>query len=164
MRKIIASMLILVGFVHGASEVKVESEKRFVTDVEVRGLCKQLVTKLPDQPWTGLVAITRGGLVPTANISHILKIRRIEALNIVSYTDDKEQTQLQFLNEPPLGDGAGWLFVDELTDTGTSFKLAKEKYPNGIFVALFAKEKGKEFVDYYVEEANVWLVFPWEKD
>src|SRR5207237_10164302 len=61
-------------------------------------------------PFTGLVAITRGGLVPAAIIARELDLRVIETVCIASYQDYKLQGGLKLLKtisaEVPTADGA----------------------------------------------------------
>ena len=72
------------------------------------------------QPFAGIVAVTRGGLVPAAVVARELDIRLIDSLCIASY-DDRRQGELEILKAPQ-GDGAGWLVVDDLVDTGGTAK------------------------------------------
>lgn len=141
--------------------------KRYVTWEEISTLSEAVAKKLPANQWKGILAITRGGLAPALYLSHHMGIRRLEAINITSYTDEKKQTTLQFLNAPLLEDGGkDWLVVDELSDSGETIKKMREKYPKATYVVLFAKPKGISLVDHYAESVpqTCWLVFHWEKD
>src|ERR1700721_3303003 len=60
-------------------------------------------------PWQGIVAITRGGLVPAAIVARELDIRLVDTICIASY-DDRKQGAITVLKGVP-GDGAGWLIV-----------------------------------------------------
>ncbi|HAX92258.1 MAG TPA: xanthine phosphoribosyltransferase, partial [Rhodospirillaceae bacterium] len=85
---------------------------------------KALAWRLLDKgPWKGLVAITRGGLVPAAIVARELEIRVIETVSVVGYHyDDSNPLQaeeVQVLKAAAnVGDGDGWLVVDDLVDTG----------------------------------------------
>ena len=85
-------------------------------------------------PFDGLVAITRGGLVPAAIIARELNLRIIETVCIASYHDYKNQGGLQVLKTiaPEIakgGDGARILVVDDLVDTGATAKVVREMLP-----------------------------------
>ena len=45
-----------------------------------------------------IIAITRGGLVPSALLSHILDIKKIDTINIWSY-DEKTSKEVSFINK-----------------------------------------------------------------
>lgn len=48
---------------------------------------KALAWRLMERgPWKGMVAITRGGLIPCAIISRELECRLIETVSVVTYT------------------------------------------------------------------------------
>src|SRR5262245_1566406 len=76
-------------------------------------------------PFTALVAITRGGLVPAAIVARELDLRIIATISISSYDANKKQGELKVLKGVAesigrLGaaGGKGVLIVDDLVDTG----------------------------------------------
>ena len=68
--------------------------------------------------WKGMVAITRGGLVPSAIIAREIGVRLIDTFCVESYGDeDDQQTEAEILKVPTLENGGeGWLVVDDLSD------------------------------------------------
>ena len=77
-----------------------------------------------NQTWNGIVAITRGGLVPAAVIARELGIRKIDTISIVSYDEKDRQIQPTVIKSCQIEDhGKGWLIVDDLVDTGTTAKI-----------------------------------------
>src|SRR5687767_8513897 len=54
---------------------------------DAKALAWRLVEK---GPWKGIVAITRGGLIPSAVIARELECRLIEAVSIVTYDEEKK--------------------------------------------------------------------------
>ena len=115
-------------------------------------------------PWTGVVAVTRGGLVPAAIIARELEIRLIDTICIASY-DDKAQGELTILKEVP-GDGAGWLIVDDLVDTGKTAQAVRDILPKAHFATVYAKPAGRPMVDSFVTEVSqdTWILFPWDSE
>ncbi len=121
--------------------------------------------------WKGIIAITRGGLVPAALIARELEIRFIDTICIASYgaggTGGAEQQQgaLTVL-KGVAGDGAGFLLVDDLVDTGRTAQVAKRMLPKAHFATLYAKPAGRPVVDTCVKEfkQNKWIFFPWDID
>ena len=62
-------------------------------------------------PFEGIVAITRGGLVPASIVARELNIRLIDTIGIASY-DHQDQGVDRLLKEADAGDGNGWLIVE----------------------------------------------------
>ncbi|MEY2668786.1 MAG: hypothetical protein RJA59_1424, partial [Pseudomonadota bacterium] len=92
--------------------------------VELHRDARYLSTVLHDLgEWKGIIAITRGGLVPAALVARELDIRVIDTVCVVSYgsndpnVEAKQQGKLQWLKSVD-GDGDGWLLIDDLVDTG----------------------------------------------
>ena len=119
-------------------------------------------------PFTGLVAITRGGLVPAAIIARELELRVIETVCVASYHDYKNQGGLQVLKtiaaEIGAGGGAGILVVDDLVDTGKTAKVVREMLPKAHFATVYAKPQGRPLVDTFITEVSqdTWIYFPWD--
>ena len=117
-------------------------------------------------PWTGVVAITRGGLIPAAIIARELECRLIETVSVVTY-DEENMGQPQVVKSPAAaGDGEGWLIVDDLVDTGTTAKLVRSLLPKAHFATVYAKAAGKPLVDTFITEVSqdTWILFPWDTE
>jgi xanthine phosphoribosyltransferase len=118
--------------------------------------------------WKGIIAITRGGLIPSGIIARELEIKLIETIGISSY-DDKTQRQVKVLkgiNEKIIGSGEGWLVIDDLVDSGTTAKVIREMLPKAHLATVYAKPAGEPLVDTYVTwvSQDTWIYFPWEID
>jgi len=119
-------------------------------------------------PWKGIIAITRGGLVPAAILAREMDIRLIDTICVTSYAkgDDgteARQGELQVLKGVE-GDGEGMLLVDELVDTGKTARYVREMLPKAHFATLYAKPAGKPLVDTFITEVSqdTWIRFPWD--
>ncbi len=126
---------------------------------------KALAWRLMDGgPWQGLVAVTRGGLVPAAIVARELEIRLIETICISSY-DDRAQGELRVLKEVP-GDGEGWLIVDDLVDTGRTAQVVRDNLPKAHFATVYAKPAGRPLVETFITEVSqdTWILFPWDTE
>jgi len=105
-------------------------------------------------PFEGIVAVTRGGLVPAAIVARELEIRLIETACISSY-HGSNQSDLHVLKEAPsAGKGAGWLIVDDLVDTGETAKALRTLMPEAHFATYYAKPAGRPLVDTFVTEVS----------
>jgi xanthine phosphoribosyltransferase len=120
-------------------------------------------------PWRGIVAVTRGGLVPAAIVARELDVRVIDTISIASY-DHMTQVAARVLKRPaidPAGQGEGrWLIVDDLVDTGATARIVRELMPGAHFATIYAKPAGKPMVDTFVTEVSqdTWILFPWDTE
>ena len=133
---------------------------------DVHILAKKLTSRIKEsgQEWDRVIAITRGGLVPACLVARDLDIRVIETVCVESYAH-QDQSEAKILYEPSnLGTGKGCLFVDDLSDTGNTFKALRKHYPEANFVCLHVKPVGKPLADFYAEEVSqdTWIYLPWE--
>ena len=119
-------------------------------------------------PFTAIVAITRGGLVPAAIVARELNVRLIETVCVESYHDYTKQGDLRLLKGVAesiikLG-GKGVLIVDDLVDTGNTAKVVRQLLPDAHFAAVYAKPMGRPMVDTFITEVSqdTWIYFPWD--
>ena len=127
---------------------------------------KALAWRLADKgPWERIVAITRGGLVPAHIIARELDVRIIDTVCIASY-DDQTQRAPNVLKSVQAGDGAGWLIVDDLVDTGQTGRIVRELLPKAHFATVYAKPAGRPVVDSFITEVSqdTWILFPWDME
>jgi xanthine phosphoribosyltransferase len=130
---------------------------------ELHRYARALAWRLHEQgPFKGIVAITRGGLVPAAIVARELDVRLVDTVCISSY-DHKDQgatTVLKGLDS----DGEGWLIVDDLVDTGTTAKIVRDMLPKAHFATIYAKPAGRPLVDTFITEVSqdTWILFPWD--
>ena len=115
-------------------------------------------------PFQGIIAITRGGLVPAAIIARELDIRLVDTICIASYAGRK-QGQIQVLKSTT-GNGEGWLLVDDLVDTGKTAKIVREMVPKAHFATIYSKPAGRPLVDTFMTEVSqdTWILFPWDSE
>lgn len=121
-------------------------------------------------PWKGIIAITRGGMVPAAIIARELDLRLIDTVCVTSYDkgDGDEamaQGELNVLKSVE-GDGEGMLLIDDLVDTGKTAKYVREMLPKAHFATIYAKPSGKPMVDTFIMEVSqdTWIRFPWDME
>ncbi len=115
-------------------------------------------------PFEGIVAVTRGGLVPAAIIARELEVRHIDTACLASYHGNS-QGEVNVLKAPlGAGDGTGWLIVDDLVDTGETGKVLRQLLPKAHFATVYAKPLGRPIVDTFVTEVSqdTWIYFPWD--
>lgn len=117
-------------------------------------------------PFKGIVAVTRGGLVPAAIVARELDVRHIETVCIMAYRDDKTVGEVDMIKGLNLeDDGAGWLIVDDLVDSGITARHVRKMIPKAHFATLYAKPMGCPLVDTFITEVSqdTWILFPWDQ-
>lgn len=119
--------------------------------------------------WNGIVAVTRGGLVPAALVARELDIRLVDTICVTSYdaitagAAATVQGGVRVLKGVP-GDGEGFLLIDDLVDTGKTAQAVRKLLPKAYFATLYAKPAGRGIVDSFVKEfaQHKWIHFPWD--
>jgi xanthine phosphoribosyltransferase len=121
--------------------------------------------------WKGIIAITRGGLVPAALVARELEIRLVDTICVSSYDAGSSGSAAQQQGQVVLlkgvaGDGDGFLLIDDLVDTGRTALYVRQLLPKAHFATLYAKPAGRPVVDTCVKEfkQNKWIFFPWDID
>ncbi|MDD4556131.1 MAG: xanthine phosphoribosyltransferase [Alphaproteobacteria bacterium] len=111
-----------------------------------------------------IIAVSRGGLIPAGIISYEMDIRNVEAVSVSSYDGEN----LRDFDEIKISISVDnvdekTLVIDDLADTGNTFKLLRSIFPKAKYVCVYAKDAGKPEADAYQEEMpNKWIVFPWD--
>ena len=120
---------------------------------------------LGDDYYKGIIAITRGGMVPAAIIARELDIHLVDTICISSYDWKDKKGDAEILKGFS-GDGAGWLLIADLVDTGRTAKLVRELIPKAHFATVYAKPAGRPLVDTFVTEVSqdTWILFPWDTE
>ncbi|MCG0993924.1 xanthine phosphoribosyltransferase [Acetobacter indonesiensis] len=128
---------------------------------DARLLAEELVANMPIK---GIVAVTRGGLIPAAIIARELNCRLVESISVVTY-DEEERGEPRIIKSPEAaGDGEGFLVIDDLVDSGVTARVVRECLPKAYFACLYAKPAGKSLTDRFVVEVpqETWVLFPWD--
>ncbi|MCQ2445028.1 MAG: xanthine phosphoribosyltransferase [Mailhella sp.] len=113
----------------------------------------------------GIIAVTRGGLIPAGILARELDIHLIDTLCISSYDWQKRSDDCDIL-KGVAGDGEGFLVIDDLVDTGNTAKVVRELLPKGHFATLYAKPAGEGYVQTHVKTVSqdTWVLFPWDSE
>jgi len=133
---------------------------------DARALAWRLIAR---GPFRGIVAITRGGLIPAAIVAREMEQRLVETVSVIGYKSDDSRPELadeaQIVKFPAnVGDGEGWLVVDDLVDTGRTFVVLRKLLPKAHFATVYAKPLGRPLVDTFITEVSqdTWIYFPWD--
>jgi xanthine phosphoribosyltransferase len=135
---------------------------------EATDLGQRLAQQAPDGgAWQGIIAISRGGLVPAAIVARVIDMRLVETICIASYIG-RSQGPIEVLKPAPalVADGDGWLLIDDVADSGATAATARDMLPAAHYATLYVKPAGRPFVDTWLREVeqDVWIDFPWDRD
>ncbi len=139
--------------------------------LEVHRDTKLLVRKLIDVgPFKGIIAVTRGGLVPAGIVAREMGIRNIDTVCAISYDKNNMQADaVTFLKLPEQAmqdQGKQWLVVDDLVDSGNTAKHVRKLMPYVHIATVYGKPNGISACDTFVREftQDTWIHFPWDLD
>lgn len=147
-------------------------DKQHLTWRQVEDLSLKLAAQLPGG-FDALLVITRGGMVPACIISERVNLRSILVAAVMFYTDvARTLDQPVFLQFPsdPLLNGKRILVVDDVWDSGKTIMAVRERVLRAggqpttavlHYKPTYSKFPG-ERPDFYVEEAEDWIVYPWD--
>jgi len=117
-------------------------------------------------PFAGIVAVTRGGLIPAAIVARELECRLIESVSVATYDDEERGIPSVTKRPSAAGDGTGFLVIDDLVDTGATARVVRAMLPNAHFACIYAKPTARDAVDTFVTEVSqdTWIQFPWDTE
>ena len=118
---------------------------------------------------TDIVGIARGGLFPAQLIAYKLGITRVHSFGVTYYKGEKKQIKpIIYQNLPVTLKGKCVLVVDEICDSGDTFRLVEQKLKNRgvktlIFVTVYKKgcgkfDKIKVWAKVFAEDE--WIILP----
>lgn len=123
-----------------------------------------------------VLALGRGASPLAAILANVFGVK-MYYLGLSSYKEDNSQGHLQITQEltPVMENhlqvwGKQLLVVDDIWDTGRTFRYARQLFPQATFGTLVIKDlEGQEAVDPKLTWAtevgpNIWVEFPWEKN
>ncbi len=130
---------------------------------------KKLLEKVRVYNPDTLLLVARGGLSLGHLLSIGLDIRATYSINSISYDNEKKLDNCKVFNVPDLSKSKKVLIIDDIIDSGETMINVKSaiqsKYPKCDYkiVTLFYKKTAKIAPDFYINEANEWIDFFWEK-
>ena len=143
----------------------------YLTWDDVQRAAEKTADKIKEDGFTPdiMIAISRGGFDPARILSDQLNIRKLASLQIIYYSSLNEK-----MKEPqvlfPLNaqiKGLKVLVIDDVSDSGHSL-LAAKKYTEEmgareVRVATLHHKPWSQFKpDYYADEVDQWILYPWE--
>ena len=117
-----------------------------------------------------IVSIGKGGSIPGVILAEHFDVNNLN-IGLKSYSNFNQTKMIEYQALPSYEAlrGANVLLVDDLADTGETFKYALDKFSEkkveGVETAsVFKKSLSRFTPDYFVEEvpSDAWIVQPWE--
>ena len=131
---------------------------------DTRALCGQLLERGPTP--SGIIAVSRGGLIPAAIVARELDIRLVDTVCVSSYHGSQAQQQSDEVEvfKTASGTGADMVLIDDLVDTGRTARAIRALLPDAYFATVYAKPEGRPLTDLCVREVGqeTWIRFPWD--
>lgn len=153
------------------SEQKLPPVKSFYSWNTYRSRVNELKKRINHKP-DFVVSIGKGGSIPGVILAEYFDVDNYN-LGLKSYSkfDRTEIKEYQPLQSYEGFRGMRVLLVDDLADSGETFKYALRKFEENNVrcvntAAVFKKTHSKFTPDYFVDEveSNVWVVHPWEEE
>jgi xanthine phosphoribosyltransferase len=130
---------------------------------DTRLLCREILDL--EHSFKGIIAVTRGGLIPAAIVARELDIRLIDTVCVSSYggAQARQKGGVEVFKEVA-GEGESMLLIDDLVDTGATAEVIRAMLPKAFFATVYAKPEGRPLVDHCVREVSqdTWIRFPWD--
>jgi xanthine phosphoribosyltransferase len=129
-----------------------------------------LIKKIKPLKVEAIIAIARGGLVLSHCIAEGLNIRNVETLRTELYDDTLKRDAITIYNNCMLDSVKKVLVLDDISDSGETLHhvmqslTKKHKDIEFISATLFYKTTSIYKPDFWINDANEWIDFFWEKD
>jgi hypoxanthine phosphoribosyltransferase len=129
----------------------------------VDGACKELAGKLRPQGFEHMLVVPRGGVIPGGMLAYYMGLSSIEYCKAEVLCNPMDLGAALFLDQLSHL-GSRLLVVDDICDTGKTFKALRGVLPMAVYCAPFVKSAGKGWCDFHEHQFDdsQWIHFPWE--
>ena len=144
-------------------------KKKFINHATVAAYLGVIVEKMRKDNFTPdlVVGLSRGGLIPGAMMSHFMNVP------FIPFQTALRDHPVWKPNKADLADAKSVVIIDDICDTGATFKKLKEELNNEFpqldvrFACLHYNRPSSFAIDWYgsfidKEKQDLWLVYPWE--
>ncbi len=147
---------------------------RFLTPTwsEIEELCMDIAEEIAGDGYEPdvVVGVLRGGVVPAKLVADYLGVERMAVMEVKFYAGIGVRREEPVVTQPLTERLAGLrvLIVDDVADTGKTLAHVVNYVslygPAEVRTAtLYVKPWARVRPDYYGEETDAWIIFPWEK-
>ncbi|SFV70984.1 Putative nucleotide phosphoribosyltransferase [hydrothermal vent metagenome] len=132
---------------------------------------KALITKVKPFEADAIIAIARGGMTLAHAMAEGLNIRNVQSIRTELYDGASKRSDITLFGECLFSeDIRKVLVVDDIADSGETLAFImehlKRNFPLIVFQSctLFYKKTSLYEPDIWINEADAWIEFFWEKD
>ncbi len=131
---------------------------------------KTLIEKVRDFEFDSIVAVARGGLTLSHAMSEGLDIRQVQSIRTELYDKSQKRKNITIFGECDFKNSKRVLVVDDISDSGDTLNavmnhLASEfKDIEFRSATLFYKKTSIYEPHFWINEADDWIDFFWERD
>ena len=118
-----------------------------------------------------VIGIARGGLIPATLLSQHKPNSVVFSIGIKSYikTSRDKESIYQPLDQALLQNYSTLYLIDDICDTGLTYKFLLEKHFNNLkiyTISLYCRDNSLYKPDFFGTKllTDAWVVFPWEKE
>jgi len=117
-----------------------------------------------------ILAIARGGLIPSQLLAYRLHVRYVQSIQVVSYDNDRQRENVMMIDTTDLKNSLRVLIVDDIIDSGKTLETLllhlKKRYPDTEFksASIFYKPTALLQPDFTCKEAKEWINFFWDRE
>jgi len=143
--------------------------KQYYSYENFRNDTNKLIAKVKAFEPEAILSIARGGFTLSHAMAEGLDIRDVQSVRTELYDDDCKREALTLFGSCHFG-VKRVLVVDDIADSGETLRFIMEylskNSPDVVFksATLFYKKSSCCEPDYWINEANAWIEFFWEKD
>ncbi|QOY51642.1 phosphoribosyltransferase [Candidatus Sulfurimonas baltica] len=130
----------------------------------------RLISQVKNFEFDAIVAVARGGLTLSHAMAEGLNIRDVQSIRTELYDDTCKREELTIFGSAEFTDIKKVLVVDDIADSGDTLNEIM-KHLRGCFkdvefqsATLFYKKTSIYEPDFWINEADDWIDFFWERD
>jgi len=144
--------------------------KRYYSYENFRNDTCKLISEVKNFEAEAIVAVARGGLSLSHCMAEGLNIRDVQSIRTELYDKECKREKLSLFGECSLGHVKRVLVVDDIADSGETLSFIMEYLKKNFAEiefkssALFYKRTSIYEPDFWINEADAWIEFFWEKD
>jgi xanthine phosphoribosyltransferase len=137
---------------------------------DFRADTNKLITMVKSFEPHAIVAIARGGLTLGHTMAEALNIREVQTLRTELYDNTSKRDSISIFGQCRFIEKKRVLVVDDISDSGETLKeimhFLKEENKGVEFrsATLFYKETSIYEPNYWINKADEWIDFFWERD
>lgn len=130
----------------------------------------KLLVMLRREHFDAIVAIARGGLTLSHVVAEGLEIRAVQSIRTELYDKSQKREKITLFGSCAFENAKRVLVLDDISDSGETLRAVMEHFTTQFAdiefksATLFYKKTSVYEPDFWVNEADDWIDFFWERD